>query len=417
MTDQPTEPESGGAPQAGADSLFHLGESAGLFPSPDDEPEEFPDDAIWIADDDFAAAASQAPPPVRVPGPGLPESIGWMAGVMGLQLAAGLFMLAAIVLVELPAGRMPTRAFLNRVREDNIVGLFAGVQAISVVGIGLAAYLRLGRERARMLPLTPIPWQQLVIIFVAVLPMVALASQLHVAAAAGWDWFTNLIGVPRMDELSSMTAVKELAQGTPMWVLLLMIAVAPAIAEELVFRGIIGRGLVARWGLPAGIAITTVMFAAMHVHPPHVFALLPLSVHMHLIYQSSRSFFAPMLVHFLNNGFSVVMLKWAMENEAAKNVAQVDDPAFSFVIFLGSAVSVVTLLMLTWKTRVEFRYEDGTEWDPGYPAVERPPAEEGLIGECRPAGVAPWLMAGTGLGLFFLCVVLYGVADYYGWRI
>ncbi len=63
--------------------------------------------------------------------------------------------------------------------------------------------------------------------------------------------------------------------------LIVAFAVAPALGEELVFRGVIGRGLIARWGLPAGVLITSVMFAAIHVHPAHVVGVIPVGIAMH----------------------------------------------------------------------------------------------------------------------------------------
>ena len=417
MTDLPTDPtpEKDVPLTVPGESLFHLADDAGLMDSPDDPPE---DDALWISDDLFGPALSERPVAVRPPGPGLPESIAWIVGVIGMQFLGMIVAVGIFAATEAMAGRGLSVESLQRLARDQSVMLFAVIQVVSVIGISLAAFLRLGRDRARMLPLRRIPWQHLVIIFVAVLPMVALASQLHVAGSAGWKAFTDLIGVSQMDELSSMKAVTELGQVAPWWALMLMIAVAPAIAEELVFRGVIGRGMIARWGMPVGIGLTTLMFAAMHVHPPHVFALLPLSVYMHLIYQASRSFWAPMLVHFLNNGLSVVVLKVALETGSLKEMQEADQGGFSVVMFLCSAFSVVTILVLTWKTRVQFLHPDGTEWSPGYAAVEHPPDSANVERRCHEAGLVPWLMAAAGLGVFFAgALVVAVVKQQTGWSI
>ncbi|MFQ5732242.1 MAG: lysostaphin resistance A-like protein [Planctomycetaceae bacterium] len=412
---EPTEPtDSGDAPEDDAGSLFQLAETAGLF---ENEPSQrVPEDSSqWLSDESFLEAGE---PDVRPPGPGLPESVAWMAGVLGLQLFAAAVVFFVLLAMELPQGP-PTAKFLERLQRENFVALFAGIQAVSVIGIALAAYLRLGRERSRKLPLGPIPWQHLLIVFVAVLPMVALAAQLNVAAKSAWDAFTQHVPPLRqMEEMSSMKAVQEMAENVPLWGLLLMIAVAPAIAEELVFRGIIGRGLVARWGLPAGVAMTALMFAAMHVYPPQVFALLPLAVFLHLVYIASRSFWAPMLVHFLNNAFAVVVLKALLEDkEQLQKLQEMEQAGFSGVMFVSSAVCVTTLMLLTWKTRMRFLYDDGEEWDPGYPAVERPSESAGVVGECRAAGGGPWVMAGVGLAVFLAGIALVAVMKDAGWNV
>ncbi|MEZ6066566.1 MAG: hypothetical protein R3B90_12860 [Planctomycetaceae bacterium] len=48
-----------------------------------------------------------------------------------------------------------------------------------------------------------------------------------------------------------MQLVRRQMLATPYPVLLVAIALGPAIGEELVFRGLIGRGLIHRWGWAA----------------------------------------------------------------------------------------------------------------------------------------------------------------------
>ena len=84
-------------------------------------------------------------------------------------------------------------------------------------------------------------------------------------------------------------------------ILVVAIALGPAVGEELVFRGLIGQGLVHRWGLPGGIAATAALFALAHISPAHAIATLPLGVFLHWVYLQTRSLWAPILLHFLNN--------------------------------------------------------------------------------------------------------------------
>src|SRR5689334_5398275 len=49
------------------------------------EPIDSPGEVVWLRDDDFAPVTPQLVDD-RQPGPGLLESIGWLLGVLGLQL-------------------------------------------------------------------------------------------------------------------------------------------------------------------------------------------------------------------------------------------------------------------------------------------------------------------------------------------
>jgi hypothetical protein len=167
--------------------------------------------------------------------------------------------------------------------------------------------------------------------------------------------------------------VQQLAQTASLPVLLLIIAVMPAIAEELVFRGVIGRGLVARWGIVPGVLITSCLFAAVHFHPAHALAVVPLGIAMHLVYLATRSFWAPVLLHFLNNAWATAATKMA-----AADAANAADPQASPVLLLASVTAVVVLAALLYRTRTRYVRDDGQEWDPGYFTVEAPPATEAL---------------------------------------
>src|SRR5205085_9678359 len=90
----------------------------------------------------------------------------------------------------------------------------------------------------------------------------------------------------------------------------LVMAVLPALGEELIFRGLIGRGLLARWGVVAGVLWTSVLFGLVHLNPAQAIAVIPIGVILHFVYLTTGSFWAPVLLHFLNNAFAAVMLKY-----------------------------------------------------------------------------------------------------------
>jgi len=394
---------------------------------PENEPDE---DGVWLTGDDFPPEdvggrdgleiRPTEPGNARPPGPGIPESLAWMGGMFALQLIAGVIAFVAVLVLYLAdSGRNSgiSEGTLKAIQWDYAGTLFGIIQTVTVVGAAIAVCLRLGRERSRLLPLAPIAWRHLALISAAVLPLVVMSSQLHIGASWVWEQMTELLpALKAFDETSSMAYVENMARRTSFPGLLFMAAVAPAVWEELVFRGLIGRGLIARRGLPAGILLTSVLFAAMHVHPPQVLALVPLAVFIHVAYLATRSFWTPMLLHFVNNAFAVVVLTALLElPETAK---QLDQSSQMSAVMLGSSVFCVAMLGVSlWKSRMQFVDGHGNEWSPGYPAVERPPEDLPLYARCRPTRLADWAPAAFGLGAFILGAIVHGVLWQQGWHV
>ena len=138
------------------------------------------------------------------------------------------------------------------------------------------------------------------------------------------------------------------------------------------------RGLVARWGLVRGILLTSLLFAVVHVHPAHAIALLPLAIFIHLAYLTTRSIFAPVLIHFLNNALAVTVVKHPEWLEVESLSEEVAAPPEVVVI---AAMSVITASLLMWHTRVQYRLSEGEVWSTGYDTVELPPPNVAAVRE------------------------------------
>jgi uncharacterized protein len=88
------------------------------------------------------------------------------------------------------------------------------------------------------------------------------------------------------------------------------LVVAPA-AEELIFRGYIFgvlRRYTGRWW---AMVTSALVFAAIHAHIPSLAGLFALAVALTLVYEGTGSLWAPILMHSLFNGITVVFtLAW-----------------------------------------------------------------------------------------------------------
>jgi hypothetical protein len=128
--------------------------------------------------------------------------------------------------------------------------------------------------------------------------------------------------------------------------------------------------LVARWGVWRGVLLASLLFAAVHFHPVHALAVVPLGIALHLVYLATRSLWGPVLLHFLNNAWATSVTK--LSETSPIDAAALDVPAHPALLIAAAAV-VVTLMALLWRTRPEYLLADGTAWNPGYVTAEAPP--------------------------------------------
>jgi uncharacterized protein len=88
---------------------------------------------------------------------------------------------------------------------------------------------------------------------------------------------------------------------------ILVIGIAPGIAEELLFRGYIQTRLTARWGAVWGVLITSVLFAVFHLDPLQGVLAFAMGLFLGAITERSASIIPAMICHAANNTFATVM--------------------------------------------------------------------------------------------------------------
>lgn len=112
------------------------------------------------------------------------------------------------------------------------------------------------------------------------------------------------------DRLGALTkSLTQLSSAGRLLVALLVMAVVPAVAEELVFRGVIQQNLV-RWfgSRHVGVWLAAAIFSAIHFQ---FFGFVPrfvLGLGLGYLYEWSGNILVPMAAHFTNNAFQLVLL-------------------------------------------------------------------------------------------------------------
>jgi len=93
--------------------------------------------------------------------------------------------------------------------------------------------------------------------------------------------------------------------------LLLLVAVTPAVCEEAVFRGVLFQGVAREERMWRTVGLTALIFGAFHLSGETAIRFLPtawIGVLMGIAVWRTRSIFASMGMHFINNGLAVVIV-------------------------------------------------------------------------------------------------------------
>ena len=111
--------------------------------------------------------------------------------------------------------------------------------------------------------------------------------------------FTGVFGYQQPDMPAVDTAGKAILA-------IVFAAALPAFFEELIFRGIMLRGL-APLGRTKAALISAAAFAMAHMSPAQTVHQFLLGIVMALLAWETGSILAPMLIHFINNALSIVL--------------------------------------------------------------------------------------------------------------
>jgi membrane protease YdiL (CAAX protease family) len=347
---------------------------------------------LEIPADHFVAQEAEASPPLeevefldsgetdvpaRPPGPGLPEALLWTLGIVVFQIGVGLVGFFVFFAISVASRPLQSPAdLMNRVEELSPDGqlLFFGLPNLfaflALIGLGC---WRLGKSPTHKLNFSPPSWTQLAIMVSAVFPLGLVADALWHPAEAMWKWCVEQVpALGIMDESNIMTFLEGI-EGASLPMLLFFLAIVPAVGEEFMLRGLIGRGLVARWGLVWGVLITSCLFAGLHMYPPHVAAIFPVGIMMHIVYLTTRSFWTPMLFHFMNNGLAAVYSALGLSTTDTGEMADGVTTELAWPTYVAP-VYVLLCCWLLWRFRTEYIDEAGGPVWPGYHTAERPDA-------------------------------------------
>lgn len=189
--------------------------------------------------------------------------------------------------------------------------------------------------------------------WVVVLSALVVALAISISPVAAWnaqvqlpDWTGALGELMRQFEAQAEVLVKAfLTDLTPASFLLafLVIAVIPALGEELVFRGLIQNEFMRAIRNPhVAIWVTAAFFSAFHMQFFGFFPRLILGAAMGYVYYWSGNLWIPVMLHFLNNGIQVVAIYLKQLEVHSLNVESTESAPLPYV--LGAVLLLIGLL-------------------------------------------------------------------------
>src|SRR5690606_15272529 len=111
-----------------------------------------------------------------------------------------------------------------------------------------------------------------------------------------------------------------------------VMALLPAISEELFFRGIIMRMVHQRVGkVIHAILLSAIIFALMHGNPMGFVSIIIAGAILAAVYYLTGSLWLSMLAHLLNNGLQIILIYLGTSNKAIQAFIDSDSIPLPYV--------------------------------------------------------------------------------------
>ncbi|MBN9121324.1 MAG: CPBP family intramembrane metalloprotease [Planctomycetes bacterium] len=330
--------------------------------------------------------APEVPPAPRRPRPGFWEAVAWCAVFLMVQGCAGIATVCVVFAAYCFAAPEPGKFFNEQLdgyakaADPKAEGGAAplpfeigqaiawGLLAAQFVSLGLIALVlprRIGPDWRRQIGFrAPAGIHVLLVLLIA--PGFALGADAIQAA---------LNAATGLKPPAVMKTLNGIFNRFPWPLTVLAVAVGPGVVEELWCRGFVGRGLSARYGLTAGVLLTSVFFAMMHLDPSQLLVYALMGAYLHFVYIATRSLWASVLLHAMNNGIAVLLVL-VLPSEKLDQPTPIVVPLAALSLMIFGSVAL-------WTGRAELQPALGASdawwesdgWRPEYPGVSAPPPE------------------------------------------
>lgn len=193
----------------------------------------------------------------------------------------------------------------------------------------------------------------------AYFPLLILAGLSVILVTANVNaWFIQLLTVGAPEDMDSYLWTEETTRISAAGFAAMMCtdALAPAFAEEFLFRGVI-YGNLRRYGRPAAMTISALCFALMHQNAAQTFYTFAAGLVMAACYELTGSIWCSVFLHLFNNLYAnIAQMLPSVYGERIYPVLQLIDTT---LIVVGAAALLWLLVIFARKART-----DGTRTAP-----------------------------------------------------
>jgi hypothetical protein len=188
----------------------------------------------------------------------------------------------------------------------------------------------------------------LILIMLASLPLVNLLTDLNLRFQIPFDGIESYFRkMEEQTESMMMTLIRADNIGG-LLLNLFMIAIIPAVGEELVFRGLIQKHLTDLFkNGHVAIIVASIIFSLAHFQ---IYSFLPrffLGMILGYTFYYGKSLWYPMLAHLVNNSLGVIFYYFYMKDQTGESIEEIGTMELMPVTAIASLV-LVAFLMFIW---------------------------------------------------------------------
>lgn len=194
---------------------------------------------------------------------------------------------------------------------------------------------------------TPIHWLLVLVLMVVAMPFMTWLVEYNEQLILP-DFLAPLENWMKQSEQSAeaLTKVFLTFNGVGSFVyILLIVAIVPAVGEELLFRGVLQKIMVSWFkNYHVAIWVTAILFSALHMQFYGFLPRMLLGALFGYVFYWSGSLWLPILGHFINNG-SVVALSYLYPEVMENTEITLFDSEMNWIASIVSAVLMVVLML------------------------------------------------------------------------
>ncbi len=313
-----------------------------------------------MAEDTRSLESSTVPPPQPIaPKLSFLGAIGWCLALLLVQVLLGL--VVGVVLIVTGFSTL----FVENQRSFIVCFVVAQLLMLAI------GWNQLKPDPVRALAIRGISLFHLFLVVLLILPLAVLSEEIANRAGDTYDHFIGTEEALEASVISIDQARGQIGYASPFgeqlevlaqqpWIIMILVGCGvPGVCEEVFFRGFLGRGLLARYGVVVGVLLTSLIFALFHIDPVQVCYTFVIGIVFHLVYSWTRTLWGPVLVHISFNVMGLAQGKLILDGRLVFGGGAGDEniwiPWWLTAATLGA---VIALAFLFYHSRIRFQAAD-----------------------------------------------------------